>query len=104
MENMNLNEQNFIEPPTADYIAPPTEEEKPYSEKNRYTAGILAILLGAFGAHNFYLGFTKKAIIQLVLGLTGILTSVSVVWGVYEGILLFFTDKINVDGKGKEIL
>ena len=102
MENMNLNQQDYIAPPT-EYVAPPTEEEKTYGEKNRYTAGILAILLGTFGVHNFYLGYTKKAIIQLVLGFTTIFSFVSTIWGVYEGILLF-TDKINIDGKGKIIL
>ena len=35
-------------------------------------AGILALLLGGFGIHNFYLGETKKGIFKLLLCWTGI--------------------------------
>ena len=71
--------------------------------KSKIGAGLLAIFLGSFGVHNFYLVYTKKAIIQLILGLSVVFVYVSVIWGIYEGILLF-TDKLNVDGKGKIIL
>lgn len=30
-------------------------------------AGVLAFVFGSFGVHNFYMGYTKKAIIRLVL-------------------------------------
>ncbi|MCC9062270.1 TM2 domain-containing protein [Flavobacterium piscisymbiosum] len=36
-------------------------------ENKKVTAGILGILLGAFGAHKFYLGYQKEGIIQLVV-------------------------------------
>ena len=36
-------------------------------EKSKIVAGIFAILLGGFGAHKFYLGYTKEAIITLVV-------------------------------------
>ena len=39
------------------------------SEKNRMTFVVLGILLGAFGAHSFYVGSSKKAILQLALTL-----------------------------------
>lgn len=39
--------------------------------KSRITAGVLAILLGAFGAHEFYLGNMTSAIIRLVVSLVG---------------------------------
>jgi TM2 domain-containing membrane protein YozV len=35
--------------------------------KSKVVAGILGILLGTFGAHKFYLGYTKEAVIQLVV-------------------------------------
>jgi len=41
------------------------------SPKDRTTAGILGILLGAFGAHKFYLGYTTPAVIMLVVSLVG---------------------------------
>ena len=44
-------------------------------EKNRIAAGVLAIVIGAFGVHKFYLGFTKPAVIQAVLGGLGFFLS-----------------------------
>lgn len=35
--------------------------------KSKIAAGLLGIFLGSFGVHNFYLGYIKKAVIQLVL-------------------------------------
>jgi TM2 domain-containing membrane protein YozV len=42
---------------------------QPYRSEKKVTAGVLAILLGAFGVHKFYLGYTKAGIIQLLLSL-----------------------------------
>ena len=35
--------------------------------KSKIAAGLLAVFLGEFGVHNFYLGYIKKAAIQLIL-------------------------------------
>lgn len=35
------------------------------NSKSKVAAGVLGLLLGGLGIHNFYLGYTKKAIIQL---------------------------------------
>ena len=43
---------------------------KEMPDKNRLTAGLLGIFLGIFGGHNFYLGYIKKAIVQLCLTLS----------------------------------
>lgn len=74
------------------------------SEKSKVAAGLLGIFLGTFGIHNFYLSYTNKAIIQLVLGVLGVVTCgvtsiISGIWGFVEGIMLF-TGSINKDGKG----
>ena len=37
--------------------------------KSKIVGGILGILLGCFGVHNFYLGYTSKAIAQLLITL-----------------------------------
>lgn len=37
--------------------------------KSKLVAGLLAIFLGTFGVHNFYLGYTGKAVTQLVLSI-----------------------------------
>lgn len=49
-------------------------------------AGLLGILLGGFGAHNFYLGHTNKAIIQIVV--TFFTCGLGSLWGLIEGILI----------------
>ena len=36
------------------------------SDKNRVTAGVLALLLGGFGVHKFYLGQIGKGIIYIL--------------------------------------
>ncbi|WP_281231439.1 TM2 domain-containing protein [Flavobacterium gelatinilyticum] len=53
-------------------------------ENKKVTAGILAILLGGFGVHKFYLGYSKEGIIQLILGL---LCGVGAVIALIEGII-----------------
>lgn len=77
--------------------------------KSKITAGLLAIFLGCFGVHNFYLGYTAKAVIQLVCSIVGILLSclfigVFVVagisiWALVEGIMIL-CGKIDKDAKG----
>ena len=100
------------------------ENEKPISNKNRKTAGTLALLAG-FGIHNFYLGKYVKGAIHLllyaaafiVLGvglpnvgktdwglpvffLITIFLPAAVIWSITEGMMLLAGD-IKTDGKGK---
>ena len=70
----------------------------PNGQKSKFIAGILAILLGTLGIHNFYLGYTKKGVTQLLL-FVFFLGFVSFIWGIVDGIRIF-TDKINCDAKG----
>lgn len=55
-----------------------------YMDKNRTTAGVLALLLGGLGIHQFYLGHTTKGIIYLVL----CCTYIPGIIGFIEGIML----------------
>tara|TARA_Y100001970_G_C13595402_1_gene537559 strand:- start:201 stop:458 length:258 start_codon:yes stop_codon:yes gene_type:complete len=70
-------------------------------QKSKVVAGILGILLGAFGVHNFYLGYTGKGIAQVLITVLslGLLSPISGLWGLIEGILIL-VGNINVDGKG----
>ncbi len=96
MENMNFN--------TEKYVAPPDDRfEEKYSSKSRITAGVLALLLGTMGIHDFYLGNTKKGIIHLVLLMTGIFSIASTVWAICDGIMLL-CEKTNTDAKGNILL
>ena len=79
-----------------------------YAPKQKIVAGILGILLGAFGVHNFYLGFIGKAIAQLLLTVLsiGILSWVSAIWGLVEGILILVSEPGSTwhrDAKGVEL-
>lgn len=77
--------------------------------KSKMAAGLLAIFLGSYGIHNFYLGYTKKAVTQLVITLVGYLLCCVVIgiipvvgvaiWALVEGIMIL-TGSINVDGNG----
>lgn len=71
-----------------------------YQPKSKVAAGILGILLGSLGVHNFYLGYTGKAVAQLLITLLtcGIGAIVSSIWGLVEGIMIL-TGSIKVDGK-----
>lgn len=67
-----------------------------YQQKSRLAAGLLAITLGMFGVHNFYLRFNSRATIQLVVSIVGFLLSIIIIgifaviamaiWGFVEGV------------------
>lgn len=71
---------------------PPRSVPYPYGlrRKSKIAAGLLGIFLGAFGVHNFYLGHTGKAVVQLLMTMlsVGLLAPFSVMWGLIEGILI----------------
>jgi len=58
--------------------------------KSKMAAGLLGIFLGVFGVHNFYLGYTGKAVAQLLITVLScfFLSPVSAVWGLIEGIMI----------------
>ena len=56
------------------------------AEKSKIEAGILGIILGPIGIHNFYLGYTTKAIIQIIV--TILTCSIGGLWGITEGVLI----------------
>lgn len=96
MENMKFEPQKYMAPPEDRF-------EQEYSSKSRLVAGLLAIFLGSFGIHSFYLGDTKKGIIHLVLSLTGILALASTGWAIGEGIMLL-CGKTDTDAEGNILL
>lgn len=88
-------------------------EELPGSDaKSKIAAGLLGIFLGQLGVHNFYLGYTSKAVIQLVLTIVGYITmcfgigallvgGISI-WGLVEGIMIL-TGNIDRDAMGRKL-
>ncbi len=73
------------------------------SRRSKLIAGLLGIFLGFFGIHNFYLGYTSKGILQIVIFFVGacifVGPFVAYIWGIVEGILIL-TGNISVDGRG----
>ena len=72
--------------------------------KSKMAAGLLGIFLGCFGVHNFYLGYNGKAVAQLLITVLScfILSPVSAIWGLIEGILVL-TGSINTDADGNPL-
>jgi hypothetical protein len=66
--------------------APPAEEPETHQPKNRTSFIVLGALLGAFGAHNFYAGYYKKAGIQLAITVLtlGFASPMSWMWAVID--------------------
>ena len=48
------------------------ERNKPIVYKSKVVAILLGIILGGLGVHNFYLGYSSKGFIQIVLFFMGI--------------------------------
>ena len=75
------------------------------NSKSKVTAGLLGIFFGCFGAHNFYLGYKAKAIIQLCLtviafGCGG--AFISFIWSLIEAIRIF-AGSVSCDAYGNPI-
>lgn len=100
-----------------DYQGQPNYQQPPYqgypqggygykdpNAKSKVAAGILGILLGSLGVHNFYLGYTGKAIAQLLITLLscGALCWVSGIWGLIEGIMIL-TGSMGTDATGRPL-
>ena len=101
--------QSAYPPPYAGYSSPnpsPYGQAGPtvppgYQPRNRLAAGILAILIGFLGIHNFYLGYTGRAVAQLLITVLscGILVLVSQIWAIVEGVQIL-TGRIVCDAHG----
>ena len=65
----NPIDENYKTQDVTQHIDPVKGEYKLYRSKSRKTYGLLCTLLGYFGIHEFYLGFAKKAVWELVITL-----------------------------------
>lgn len=68
-------------------------------ENRRILAGIMGVLFGAYGVHNFIYGYTTKGVIQILMSTIlaiftcGLSAIAAYIWGLVEGILIL-TDQI----------
>ena len=72
-----------------------------YIQRSRIAAGILAMLLGAYGIHSFYLGNTSRGLVQLLVSFLpcGFGAIFMTIWGILDGIKLL-DGRINTDANG----
>ncbi len=72
-----------------------------YTQRSRVAAGILAILLGVYGVHSFYLGNTSRGLMQLLISLLtcGVGAIVVEIWSILDGVKLL-DGRINTDANG----
>ena len=69
-----------------------------YDQKSKLAAGLFGIFFGSLGVHNFYLGYTNKAVGQLVGTIVGYILCIIFIgffivvgiqiWALVEGILI----------------
>lgn len=82
--------------PSAPYGREPMTGE-PYSDKQQMVAGLLQILLGAFGAGRFYTGHTGMAIGQIAA--TWLTCGLGGLWPLIDGIMMFMGKVRDVNGR-----
>ena len=73
------------------------------NRKSKIAAGLLGIFLGSLGIHNFYLGFNKRGLLQLLLSVCtcGIGAVPMQIWGLIEGIFYIIgKDGYTADANG----
>ena len=72
--------------------------------KQWLVALLLGLFFGGFGVHNFYLGYTNRAIIQLFLTITVIGAPISGVWVLVELILILMrSGSYGYDAQGQPL-
>ena len=71
-----------------------------YSEKSKAAAGTLAVVLGAFGAHDFYLGDSSKGWTKFILSVAtgGIAAPFVARWSLADAVKIFAGQRDDADG------
>lgn len=80
--------------------------------RSRIAAALMAFFIGMFGIHNFYLGYMRKGLLQVIVSVIGLIIVfafgtlftigapvVMALWGIIEGYQLI-TGAIRVDADG----
>lgn len=83
--------------PSATYAEPGAGPD-PTQPKSRSVAGTLAVVLGAFGAHRFYLGYTNQGLIMLLVSMFAF--PLGLIWGLIEAVGIFNRTGITEDANG----
>ena len=78
-----------IQPPAPLYAQPQTDDWQKAGADKKIIAGILGIVVGAFGIHKFVLGYQKEGLTMLLVSILscGTLAGFMHVIGIIEGIM-----------------
>lgn len=106
---------NFVAPAPTDNVSTPAATQNvvtpaattirpsgPVEVKSKKRAAIFAILLGGCGVHDFYLGFTKRGIIKILLSIVSF-GFAGCIWGFVDFIRIV-TGCLKTDAKGNPIM
>ncbi|HEX6873998.1 MAG TPA: TM2 domain-containing protein, partial [Micromonosporaceae bacterium] len=90
------------QPPTAGYgvAAYPAYDPVtglPYSDKSKVVAGVLQLVLGAFGAGRFYTGHIGMAIAQIAV--TWLTCGLGGIWPLIDGIIILVQGGTDAQGR-----
>ncbi len=70
--------------------------------RDKKTAGLLGIFLGAFGVHRFYLGYIGVGVAQIIVSILTC-TLGGAIWGFVEGLLILCDTRITEDAEGNPL-
>jgi TM2 domain-containing membrane protein YozV len=76
--------------------------ERPiHAPRNRFIAGLMALLLGEFGLHRFYLGYNRVGLVMLSITVLtcGFGLVITVPWSLFEAVLLFLGRMRDAEGE-----
>ena len=76
-----------------------TSQNVAAEQKSKATAALLALLLGCFGAHDFYLGYKKQGITKIILTITIIGCLVTYIWTLIDFIKIICNGKLDSNGQ-----
>lgn len=92
-------------PPAGQWPAQPGYGYPPYYDpaaKSKVVAGLLGILVGGFGVHRFYLGYTSIGIAQIAV--TILTCGLGAIWGLVEGVMILVgSEQFRVDATGRPL-
>lgn len=86
-------QQPFTQQPYAQQPYAPPSYSQPVATKDHVAAGLLAIFLGVFGVHKFYLGYNTAGFVMLAVTILGSLLTLglaaTVIWiiSIIEGVI-----------------
>ena len=77
-------------------------DQSDVTSKSKKVAALLAFFLGSLGIHDFYLGFSIRGVIKIVMTFT-VLGLVSWIWSIVDFIRIL-TGSLKNDAKGNPIV